>query len=255
MVGLPGSGKTHWLENHKKINADKFYYTLGTNILIDLMEVPGLENIRNYCMRWKSLYQKCHECFVLLLQLASTRKRNYAIDQTNVFPSARKRKLKDFEGFSRKAIVVVPEHSEYLRRCYIAKNEQDKDIPETAVLEMKVNFVLPELEETSSKLFSEVYYAELGAIEALECIKCYNAEASNKGAIRKSSVENFIMRNLVKRYQENDMTPIGISLPKSSVETFQDLEYQISSNNNDDDLITLILKPKTSYVLTIDRID
>ena len=42
---------------------------------------------------------QCTECFNKLLELAARRRRNYILDQTNVFPTARGKKLRPFNGF------------------------------------------------------------------------------------------------------------------------------------------------------------
>ena len=39
MVGLPGSGKTTWAIEACKLHADKKYYILGTNLIMDKMKV------------------------------------------------------------------------------------------------------------------------------------------------------------------------------------------------------------------------
>jgi len=43
MVGLPGSGKSVWVERHCAINTDKKYVVLSTNNIINQMKV----NIKN----------------------------------------------------------------------------------------------------------------------------------------------------------------------------------------------------------------
>lgn len=57
--------------------------------------------------------------------------------QTNVYPSAQKRKMRNFGGFVRRAIVIVPTDEEFQRRCAKREAEEGKDIPDSAVLEMK----------------------------------------------------------------------------------------------------------------------
>lgn len=57
--------------------------------------------------------------------------------QTNVYPRAQRRKMRPFEGFQRKAIVIVPEDEEFKRRCEQREKEEGKDVPDSAVLEMK----------------------------------------------------------------------------------------------------------------------
>jgi hypothetical protein len=59
--------------------------------------------------------------------------------------------------------VVVPLDEEFRRRVSEREAIEGKEIPDNAVLNMKSNFVLPELEET---FFSEIFYTELGPQEA-----------------------------------------------------------------------------------------
>ena len=214
MIGLPGSGKTYWAEKYSKENPAKCYNVLGTNNLIDRMKVMGLPRLRNYHGRWEVLIEKCTDCFSTLLKLASKRKRNYILDQTNVFPTARARKIKDFEDMACKAIVVVPDDEEFQRRCKIRTQEFGKEIPEGAVIEMKANFVLPEFEEVKSKKFCDVFYVELDPHQSHELVKRYNTEATNKGIHMTPGVHNFITRNARLRAEANMFEIIGRMLPK-----------------------------------------
>jgi heterogeneous nuclear ribonucleoprotein U-like protein 1 len=63
--------------------------------------------------------------------------RYYLAQQTNVYPSAQRRKMRPFEGFQRKAVVIVPTDEEFKRRCEQREREEGKEIPDSAVLEMK----------------------------------------------------------------------------------------------------------------------
>jgi len=45
--------------------------------------------------------------------------------------------MRPFEGFQRKAVVIVPSDEEYKRRCNEREKEEGKDVPESAVNEMK----------------------------------------------------------------------------------------------------------------------
>jgi hypothetical protein len=45
--------------------------------------------------------------------------------------------MRPFEGFQRKAIVIVPSDEEFKRRCEEREKEEGKDVPDSAVLEMK----------------------------------------------------------------------------------------------------------------------
>ena len=94
-----GAGKTFWATNHCKNYPAKKFNILGTNSLIDRMKVMGLRRQKNYSGRWDELIKKCSECFNVLMRIAKQRKRNYILDQTNVYPTARSRKMKDFKGY------------------------------------------------------------------------------------------------------------------------------------------------------------
>lgn len=54
---------------------------------------------------------------VINFSTAKNKNRNYILDQTNVYPSARKRKMKNFSGFFRRAMILQPEDSELTRRA------------------------------------------------------------------------------------------------------------------------------------------
>merc|ERR1712110_1219870 len=153
MIGLPGAGKTTWMNRYTQENAESWYNILGTNILMDRMEVKDLLGVTSYQTQWKALYKKAVECFEMLMKIGSGRKRNYIIDQTNVYPTARGRKLKHFQGMRCKAIVVVP---------------TDEDLK---FRRQKI------FEELISEKFAEVCYVELSPSEALQVVQNYNAEA------------------------------------------------------------------------------
>jgi len=57
--------------------------------------------------------------------------------QTNVYPTAQRRKMRPFEGFQRRAVVIVPTDEDFLSRCEQREKVEGKEIPDSAVLEMK----------------------------------------------------------------------------------------------------------------------
>ena len=54
-----------------------------------------------------------------------------------MYPSAQRRKMRPFEGFQRKAIVIVPTDEVFKERCEQREKEEGKEVPDSAVLEMK----------------------------------------------------------------------------------------------------------------------
>ena len=177
------------------------------------MKVMGLPRSQNYHGRWELLIDKCTDCFNTLLKIAAKRNRNYILDQTNVFPTARIRKIKDFQDMCCKAIVVVPTDQEFQRRCAIRTQEFGKEIPESAVVNMKANFVLPEYEEVQSNIFSDVMYVELDPYQSLELVHSYNTEAIRKGVNMTPGVKHFVSRNSKMRADANMFEPMGKLLP------------------------------------------
>uniref|UniRef100_A0A3Q2GG10 Heteroous nuclear ribonucleoprotein U like 1 n=1 Tax=Cyprinodon variegatus TaxID=28743 RepID=A0A3Q2GG10_CYPVA len=177
MVGLPACGKTTWAIKHAEENPDKKYNILGTNAIMDKMKVMGLRRQRNYAGRWDVLIQQATQCLNRLIEIAARKRRNYILDQTNVYGSARRRKMRPFEGFQRKAIVICPTDEDFKERTLKQTNEQGKDVPDHAVLEMKANFTLPE----PCDFLEDVAFVELQREEAEKLLKQYNEEGRKAG--------------------------------------------------------------------------
>ncbi|XP_053577616.1 heterogeneous nuclear ribonucleoprotein U-like protein 1 [Bombina bombina] len=177
MVGLPGAGKTTWALKHAADNPSKKYNILGTNTIMEKMRVMGLRRQRNYAGRWDLLIQRATGCLNKLIQIAARRKRNYILDQTNVYGTAQKRKMRPFEGFQRKAIVICPTDADLLDRIVKRTDEEGKDVPDSAVLEMKANFSLPE----AGDFLNEVIYIEMQKEEAEVLVRQYNEEGKRAG--------------------------------------------------------------------------
>ncbi|XP_072530819.1 heterogeneous nuclear ribonucleoprotein U-like protein 1 isoform X2 [Salminus brasiliensis] len=177
MVGLPGSGKTTWANKHTEQNPQKKFNILGTNAIMEKMKVMGLRRQRNYAGRWDVLIQQATQCLNRLIQIAARKKRNYILDQTNVYGSAQRRKMRPFEGFQRKAIVICPTDEDLKERTLKRTDEEGKDVPDHAVLEMKANFVLPE----AGDFLDEVIFIEQQREEADTLIKQYNEEGRKAG--------------------------------------------------------------------------
>lgn len=118
----------------------------------------GLPRKRNYHGRWDVLIEMAMKCLNKFFEIAPRRKRNYVLDQvrdvifgnsvvelvtfslgfqTNVYPNAQRRKMRNFESFHRKAVVVVPNEEEFLRRVELRTKAEGKEVPEAPVMEMK----------------------------------------------------------------------------------------------------------------------
>merc|ERR1719410_1343847 len=138
--------------------------------------------------KWDQLISKSTKCVQDMLRLASQRRRNFIVDQTNVFANAQKRKVRPFEGMQRKAIVIVPSEEDFKARTEAQEKAECKDVPDNAVMEMKANFTLPEEtkegkdgEEGEKSPFKEIIFTELQREEAAKIVAEYNKDAKEKG--------------------------------------------------------------------------
>ncbi|XP_045462363.1 heterogeneous nuclear ribonucleoprotein U-like protein 1 isoform X2 [Harmonia axyridis] len=172
MCGLPGSGKTHWVNEYLKANNDKPTNVIGSTHLLDRMTVHGQPLKSTYNGQWNILMEKLQRCLNRLGDIAAQRRRNYILDQTNVFPSAQHRKLRAFEGFKRRAVVVVVGDEEYTKRQSLKEAAVGKDVQEYTIMEMKANMSLP----TPGDLCDEVIYSDLNEEEAKAKVSQYNTE-------------------------------------------------------------------------------
>ncbi|KAG9452764.1 hypothetical protein H6P81_005668 [Aristolochia fimbriata] len=168
MVGLPASGKTTWAEKYVQEHPKKRYVLLGTNLALDQMKVPGLLRKHNYGERFERLMDQATGIFNTLLARASKIPRNYILDQTNVYKSARKRKLKPFANYHKVAVVVFPHPNELKIRAQKRFKEMGKEVPADAVNEMLANYILPRSKNMigSDELFDEVIFTELDREES-----------------------------------------------------------------------------------------
>ncbi|XP_041985735.1 heterogeneous nuclear ribonucleoprotein U-like protein 1 [Aricia agestis] len=180
MVGMPGAGKTYWARQHAAANPDKRFNIISTGALFDKMKVDCKPIRATYEGRWDAMVSKCAKCVVKLLEIAKGRRRNFILDQTNVYPSAQRRKLREFDGYRRVAVVVVTDAETYADRCRRREEADGKEVPDGAIVDMKANFTLPE----PSSWLDEVIYAELDAEKAKEVIEVYHQEAAAAGAAR-----------------------------------------------------------------------
>jgi len=209
MIGLPASGKTTWVNKLVQENPDKHYNVIGTSTLISKMTVEGEPRKKHHKDKWDQVIQKATRCLQDMLRVAATRRRNIIIDQTNVYPNAQKRKVRPFEGFQRRAVVIVPSDEDYKSRAKAQEEAESKDVPESAVMEMKANFALPPAEDTP---FSEITFIELDREEANKLVEGYNKDAKDKGYGKKHEqrMKNFKDRGAKRgRFQNTRGGPRG----------------------------------------------
>ncbi|XP_059622428.1 heterogeneous nuclear ribonucleoprotein U-like protein 2 [Phlebotomus argentipes] len=165
MIGLPGAGKTHWVSKWNEENPEKRYNIIGDNYLYSRM------TNRTKPSKAEKFNDMCNRSFTVLQELAQKRRRNYILDQTNVFASAQRRKMKGFGDFKRIAVIVIPDDEEYKRRVACKNEGGSKEIADFAVNEMKANYSLP---TTDLGWFDEIKYVDLQDEAATKLVEDYN---------------------------------------------------------------------------------
>ncbi|NWX94664.1 HNRL2 protein, partial [Nothoprocta pentlandii] len=173
MVGLPGSGKTQWARKHTEENREKRYNILGTETVLQQMRPNGPDVEELDAKSQDLLVQQAAQCLSKLVQIAPRARRNFILDQCNVYNSGQRRKLLAFKGFARKVVVIVPTEDDWKKRLELRKEAEGEDVPESVMLEMRANYSLPE----KSDYLDEVVYGELPKEEAQPLVTKYREEA------------------------------------------------------------------------------
>uniref|UniRef100_A0A182T336 B30.2/SPRY domain-containing protein n=1 Tax=Anopheles maculatus TaxID=74869 RepID=A0A182T336_9DIPT len=174
MIGLPGSGKTTWVQNYLKENPDSSFTLLSIDSLLENMKLSGEAREPSNTPQWQKVVEQLSRNMARLIEIACKRRRHILIDQTNVFASEQKRRLKGFGGFkTRRAVAVVPNLEEYKRRYELKVAKYGKEVPETTLNTMKANIFVP---SSVQNWYTEIVFTELAETEAQELIKKMNEE-------------------------------------------------------------------------------
>ncbi|KAK3251353.1 hypothetical protein CYMTET_39303 [Cymbomonas tetramitiformis] len=159
MVGLPASGKTRWAQQHVRVDRGRRSLLVGTDSLMEQMQRSAPATDGADYNKWHRIFYPRAEAMLQLLlqQVIPARRRSVVLDQTNVYRTARNRKLAGVGAqFRRVAVVCVVDEAEQAWRLQ-RHRERGKDVPWSTLRQMCENFTLPTCEEG----FDEVIYTEL----------------------------------------------------------------------------------------------
>jgi len=152
LVGLPGSGKTHWAKWYVKSNPHCRFNLLSTNLILE-RKMPNTK--WTYDDRWQKLIKEASRTMEEQLDIASQEEGNVIWDQTNVYPNARRRKLEKFSHFHKTGVVFIPPEEVHNKWIGKQKEKTGQNVPADVIAQMKKNFELP----STSMLFDNVIYA------------------------------------------------------------------------------------------------
>ncbi|XP_016414403.1 heterogeneous nuclear ribonucleoprotein U-like protein 2 isoform X2 [Sinocyclocheilus rhinocerous] len=119
------------------------------------------------------MLQQATQCVSQLIRRAAAKRRNYILDQANIYQSARRHKMLCFHGYQRRAVVVLPPDEVWRRRLVQRQEQEGTALQETSLLKAKVSFTLPEQGEH----LDQVMFVELSSDEALKLLTHYKEEA------------------------------------------------------------------------------
>ena len=156
LVGIPGIGKSTWIEKNKKGDV---VISRDTKVLEYGKEKYG-ENL-NYSEIFKKLTNKDHkEIDSQLLedfQAAYKLKKNIIIDMTNTSKKARRKWVNTIpKEYKKEAIVFITSLKQIKQNLLKREKETGKWIPEEVIERMMKTFLIPTYEE-----FEEITYEEL----------------------------------------------------------------------------------------------
>ncbi|XP_018045375.1 PREDICTED: heterogeneous nuclear ribonucleoprotein U-like isoform X2 [Atta colombica] len=177
MCGLPAAGKTTWARKHAADHPDKLYNILAVHKLVEKTgDVALSDKEQNICQR-EIIIDRCNRALDQLINVASGRRRNYILDQkSNIYSSVQRRKMRNFCGYQRKAIVVIPTDKEYNQRLSMHNTIEGNSLVSN-LTEMKANFTAPSVGE----FFDVVEWTGLGEEEAKKLVEKYNKEGKDAG--------------------------------------------------------------------------
>lgn len=147
LIGVPGSGKSTWVDNQDwamtcaKVSTDKW------------VEIYAKEVGRTYSEVFTDFMPTAVELMAKEVIVARGFSRDIIWDQTSTTVKSRARKFNMLPDYEHIAVVFkTPEHKELMRRL---TTRPGKEIPDHVIASMIASFEMPTLEEG----FSQIWFA------------------------------------------------------------------------------------------------
>lgn len=145
LVGLPGSGKSTYIDKLLSQNSDKHFVVLSTdNILSAMADAEGL----TYAEAFNQYAGQADKKFKIQFRQAKNDKSNIIIDRTNLTVKGRNKFLSQLpKEYYTKAIIFGVDRAELDRRLQKREIETGKHIPKHVVDNMEQSYVEPTASE------------------------------------------------------------------------------------------------------------
>lgn len=145
LVGLPGSGKSTYIDKLLSQNSDKYFVVLSSdNILSAMADAEGL----TYAEAFNQYAGQADKKFKIQFRQAKNDKSNIIIDRTNLTVKGRNKFLSQLpKEYHTKAIIFGVDRAELDRRLQKREIETGKHIPKHVVDNMEQSYVEPTASE------------------------------------------------------------------------------------------------------------
>ncbi len=142
LIGMPGSGKSTYIDELKAQNPDRDYVVLSTD---DILERLGDEKGWDYNQAFKNIpFKKVQAIFNTNFQQAVKDKKDIILDQTNLTVKSRAKKLNKLpEEYRKIAIVFIVTADELERRLNERFAKTGKSVPEFILNNMIRSYIPP----------------------------------------------------------------------------------------------------------------
>lgn len=151
LIGLPGVGKSTWVEDHLYFNKELTYVVSSDNIIEDIATTYG----KTYNQAFASLIEFADKTSFELFNKYVGVEANIIVDRTNLTKKGRKRFLDILKknGYEIEAVVFEkPDDKEWTRRL---NDRPGKSIPSEVLDRMEKSFQYPEIEEGFDRILED----------------------------------------------------------------------------------------------------